>query len=133
MSLIEVVVGIALMGTLASSVIMAGSAHLRQLNAAQQKRRAAEALESFLTHWSRHDFVLEQASLAAAEAGVILHGQAISQAVVDSSKDAGGALVTLALEPGVEIPELRGRVLTIVARIQSAATVARAEIVISDE
>lgn len=134
-SLIEVVVGITLMGTLATSAIIAGSSHLRQLHAAQAKHRAVESIDQFLTQWSSYNFKLDRVFHAANEAGVQLQG---STGDVTSASQAATWTYTrpesaLELEVGNEVPALKGRVYRIIARGNSGAVAATAEIVIGND
>lgn len=63
-TLIEVVVGLALMASLLASALLAGSSHLRQMRAAADKRQATELLDRFLSQWSLHDFQHDHAVAA---------------------------------------------------------------------
>lgn len=51
LTLIEVVAGLALMGTLLTTLLLAHSAHARQVRAAQDKLAAVDALDGLLTRW----------------------------------------------------------------------------------
>ncbi len=70
MTLIEVVAGIALLGTLMVAVLISGSQHLRQLKAADQKRQATAKLDDFLAAWALQNFSDDGLSVAAARAGL---------------------------------------------------------------
>lgn len=56
MTLIEVVAGLALMGSLLTVVLVSSSQHLRQLKAAEQKRASVRMLDDFLAGWSIGNF-----------------------------------------------------------------------------
>lgn len=59
LTLIEVVAGLALMGTLLVAVLLGASSHLRQLRTARQKTSAIESLDRLLPFWSRDGFSQE--------------------------------------------------------------------------
>lgn len=61
LTLIEVVVGLALLGTVLSTAIVAGSSHLGQLRAAEQKRTGAIVLDQFLSQWSLSRYATSEA------------------------------------------------------------------------
>lgn len=56
LTLIEVVVGLAIAGSLLSVVIMTSTHHVKQLRLAKQKRAALQSVDRFLSIWSRYDF-----------------------------------------------------------------------------
>ncbi|MEO1527310.1 MAG: type II secretion system protein [Planctomycetota bacterium] len=56
LTLIEVIAGLALMGTLLTVVLVAGSKHASQLKQAERKREATRRLDALLTHWSQSHF-----------------------------------------------------------------------------
>ena len=62
MTLIEVVAGLALMGTLLTAVLVGGSRHLRQLKLAEHKVASVRVLDQFLTTWSSFNFDSERIS-----------------------------------------------------------------------
>lgn len=74
MTLIEVVAGIALLGTLMVMVLIGSSQHLRQLKVAKQKRQAIALLDRFLAGWASHDFSDEGLSDAARRTGMSVIG-----------------------------------------------------------
>ena len=51
LTLIEVVAGLALLGTLLTTLLLAHSRHARQIRAAQDKLAAVNALDGLLTRW----------------------------------------------------------------------------------
>lgn len=53
LTLIEVVVSIALIGTLLSTAILASSSHLAQAEAAHRKLLASKCLDQFVSNWNR--------------------------------------------------------------------------------
>lgn len=55
-TLIEVVAGLALMGTLLTLILVSGSRHLRQSKAARDKIDSARQLDDFLAAWSISEF-----------------------------------------------------------------------------
>lgn len=56
LTLIEVVVSLALAGTLLASAVLATGRHLQQLNRAEQSRKANVILDQFLSQWSISSF-----------------------------------------------------------------------------
>ena len=74
-TLIEVVAGLALMGTLLTVILVGSSQHLRQLKAAQQKRDSVRMLDEFLATWSAHRFKTDRIADAVSRAGLPATGQ----------------------------------------------------------
>lgn len=135
-SLIEVIVGIALMGTLAATAIIAGSAHLRQLKVAEKKRLAVNVVDRFMTSWSRYDFKEKQAPQAAIDAGLPLQGHASPSIPTQSLRSpAQPSNFIIELVSLHDVPSLNGRVYTVLARENSklSSVMAKAEIVVGDE
>lgn len=56
LTLIEVVVGLALLATLLAAALAAGSSHLRQAKAAEEKIAATRILNRFLTEWAANGY-----------------------------------------------------------------------------
>lgn len=56
LTLVEVVVGLAIAGTLLSAVIITSTHHAKQMRLADQKRSAAELADRFLSRWSHYGF-----------------------------------------------------------------------------
>lgn len=80
LTLIEVVAGLALMGTLLVTVLLGASSHLRQLRAAQQKTIAIESLDRLLSLWSSDGFSEGSLPECALLAKVHLIGSNLSEA-----------------------------------------------------
>ena len=134
-SLIEVVVGIALMGALAATAIIAGSSHLRQLKVAEKKRLAVDVVDRFLASWSRYDFKEKQAPQAAIDAGVHLRDQASPPIQADfGSSTPQTTKFTIEVVSIHDVPSLKGRVYAVQAKEStSSAVMAKAEIVVGDD
>ena len=56
LTLVEVLAGIALMGTLLTSAIVASGRHSRQMRVAREKQYAVKALEDYLGLWAQGEF-----------------------------------------------------------------------------
>lgn len=78
MTLVEVVVGLALMGSLLAMALVAGSSHLRQMKAAERKRESVELLDAFLSHWAQSRFSDDEARHAA---------ESVSCRLIDERRD----------------------------------------------
>lgn len=74
LSLIEVVAGLALMGTLLTIVLVSSSQHLRQLKAAERKRQSVQMLDDFLASWSVNRFAPETIDEAVQRSGLAATG-----------------------------------------------------------
>ena len=72
LTLIEVVVGLAIAGTLLATTIMAATAQRRQLKQANQKQQAVELIDRFLTAWTQGRFKATLEQSAAESSGVRL-------------------------------------------------------------
>ena len=72
LSLIKVVAGVVIAGTLLVAVINASSMHSRQLRQIESKQAAIDAIDRFLVRWSFSKFSQGKASVAANEASVAL-------------------------------------------------------------
>ncbi len=55
-TLVEVIAGLTLMGTLLAVILVSSSQHLRQLKAAERKRVSVRMLDDFLASWSIANF-----------------------------------------------------------------------------
>lgn len=74
MTLIEVVVSLALMGTLLTVILIGGSQHLRQLRSAERKRVSVRKLDEFMTAWSLDQFSVSAIPLAVERSGLSVRG-----------------------------------------------------------
>lgn len=106
LSLVEVVAGLALMGTLLVFAIIGTAEHFTQIRHSERKKEAVHQIENLLTAWAEHDFRQGRLVESAAEAGVRLaeegfadkqHGQVlqIASAPVDSVEGLELELVTV--------------------------------------
>lgn len=77
LTLIEVVAGLALMGTLLAAIMVAGSAHARQAKAAADKREAVIMLDRLLNAWAQDGLALDKLEKASATAQVSFSAPAI--------------------------------------------------------
>ena len=75
LTLIEVVAGVALAGTLLVAVISASSLHMRQLKQVDRKLAAADAIDGFLNQWSRYQFAQTYALRASKDSGCYFDDQ----------------------------------------------------------
>ncbi|TWU62334.1 hypothetical protein V7x_40630 [Crateriforma conspicua] len=74
MTLIEVVAGLALMGTLLTLTLVGGTKCLRQIDAARHKRVAVSHLDGFVAAWSESGFDADGVAEATKRSGLLLRG-----------------------------------------------------------
>jgi type II secretory pathway pseudopilin PulG len=137
MSLVEVVVGIALMGTLAASAVLAASSHFRQLRSAKLKQHGVELIDRFLVQWSRHNFRADSIEFAARDSNVLLadypnHSTA-GLRTDPYETDTSGDQLALQINFGADIPQLNGRECQVLARSTTGTAVAHISIVVRKE
>jgi type II secretory pathway pseudopilin PulG len=72
LTLIEVIAGVVLAGTLLVAIINASSMHKRQLKLIDRKVVAAAAIDDFLNQWSRHQFAQADVDRATKASGCLL-------------------------------------------------------------
>ncbi|QDT07424.1 hypothetical protein K227x_58510 [Rubripirellula lacrimiformis] len=73
-TLVEVIAGLALMGTLLTTVVISSSQHLRQLKAAERKRESVARLDDFLSSWSISNFSRDGVGDAVRRSGLAATG-----------------------------------------------------------
>lgn len=83
LTLIEVVVGAAIAGTLLVSAILGASSHRRQLRLAQQKMEAVESIDRLLSAWAVYGFASESLPKAASACAIRLRQSAIASEASD--------------------------------------------------
>ena len=74
-TLVEVIAGLSLMGTLLTVILVSSSQHLRQLTAAEKKRASVRMLDNFLASWSVSDFDVARIPDAVRRSGLAVVGQ----------------------------------------------------------
>ncbi len=77
LTLIEVIAGVVLAGTLLVAIINASSMHLRQLKLIDRKVVAAAAIDDFLNQWSRYQFSQSDLTRASKESGCVLEDESV--------------------------------------------------------
>ncbi len=75
LTLIEVIAGVVLAGTLLVAIINASSMHMRQLKLVDRKVVAASAIDGFLIQWSRNQFAQSDIVRASKESGCVMDDQ----------------------------------------------------------
>lgn len=101
MTLIEVVVGTALLGTLAVVSMLTTASHLRQLRNAESKITACRIADQFLAAWSQSNFDWKQLEKVATD-----YELEIANATSSESK---ANTWYLTLTPNAEVPEFNGK------------------------
>ncbi len=76
LTLIEVVVGIGLAGTLLVSIMMAATGHRKQLRQMRDRQVAMDAIDRFLSQWARYEFSDQGRERSAKQCGVHMDGLA---------------------------------------------------------
>ncbi len=88
-TLVEVIAGLALMGTLLTVVVVSSSQHLRQLKAAERKRESVRLLDDFLASWSVNNFSRDGIDEAVRRSGLPATGSYGTHAVEHKSGQVG--------------------------------------------
>ena len=113
LTLVEVVAGLALMGTLLVAVILGASSHLRQLRTVERKKAAIESLDKLLASWSHHGFYDQALPQCATLAGVHLIDVPVSLELPSEPDATSVRVVTwpLTLSSGLDLEVVRLEVL----------------------
>lgn len=94
-TLIEVVAGLALMGTLLTVVMIGSTQHARQAKAADRKRLAVQKLDRLLGEWSLQGYPTKGLDRAAAKAGLTLLRRDGEKNTTKPTSDAGPFRVSM--------------------------------------
>src|SRR5690606_19038027 len=119
--LIEVLAGLAIMGTLAVSLVLARGALMEQYVLAQRKLRATEAADALLAHWWQNPAAVPRAamgevpgyeelrwrtSIAPNEDVQMMGGQVVRVEMFDASDEITPVLIVELVLPGTEAPDM---------------------------
>lgn len=113
LTLIEVVAGLALMGTLLVTIILSANSHLRQLRTVERKKAAIESLDKLLASWSHYGFYDQALPECAKLAGVHLVDAPLSLETLPESDETSVRVLMrpLTLSSGLDVEVVRLEVL----------------------